>query len=86
MPTTRIGVIGAGWWATENHIPVLQTLPGVEITWICGVGREQLGKIQEKFGIPSATENYQELLSSKDLDGVIVSSPHAFTINTRQQL
>ena len=76
MTSTRIGIIGAGWWATESHIPVLQSLPDVEVTSICGLESEHLRKIQQRFGIPYATEDYQELLSRDDLDGVIISSPH----------
>ena len=26
--TARIGVVGIGWWATVNHIPILQTEEG----------------------------------------------------------
>jgi predicted dehydrogenase len=78
MSRTRIGVIGAGWWAIESHIPVLQALPDVEVTCICGLEREHLQKVQQKFGIRHATENYQELLARDDLDGVVVSSPHSF--------
>lgn len=74
---TRIGVIGAGWWAVKNHIPVLQSRPDVRIVSICGLGRRQLTELQEKFSIPFATENYHELLQDESLDGVIVCSPHA---------
>jgi predicted dehydrogenase len=74
---TRIGIIGAGWWATESHIPVLQSLPDVEVTCICGVEREHLTKVQEKFDIANATVDFHELLSRKDIDGVVVSSPHS---------
>ncbi len=77
MARTRIGVIGAGWWATESHIPVLQALPDVEVTCICGLEAEHLRKVQEKFGIPYVTQDYKELLSRKDVDGIVVSSPHA---------
>lgn len=77
MSRTRIGVIGAGWWATESHIPVLKALPEVEVTCICGLEPENLKSVQRKFGIPHATQDYKELLSRNDLDGVIVSSPHA---------
>ena len=59
MTSTRIGIIGAGWWATESHIPVLQSLPDVEVTSICGLESEHLRKIQQRFGIPYATEDYQ---------------------------
>ncbi len=76
MPKTRIGVIGAGWWAAENHIPVLQSRQDVEIVGICRLGREELRKAQERFGIPYGTEDYKELLALKGLEGVVVSSPH----------
>jgi len=77
MPRIRIGVIGAGWWATESHIPVLKTLPDVEVNCICGLEPEHLQTVQRKFGIPHITRDYKELLSRDDLDGVVVSSPHA---------
>ena len=81
MSRTRIGVIGAGWWATESHIPVLKGLPDVEVTCICGLEPENLRSVQRKFGIPHATQDYKELLSRDDLDGVVVSSPTPSTIN-----
>jgi predicted dehydrogenase len=77
MSPTRIGVIGAGWWATESHIPVLKTLPDVEVNCICGLEPEHLQTVQRKFGIPHTTRDYKELLSRDDLDGIVVSSPHA---------
>jgi predicted dehydrogenase len=76
MRKARIGVIGAGWIATERHIPVLQSRADVEIVGICRLGREELQKAQERFGIPFGTEDYKELLALKGLDGVVVSSPH----------
>src|SRR5690348_308509 len=76
MPKTRIAVIGAGWWAAENHIPVLKSRPDVEVTGVCRLGREELRRVQDKFGIPFGTEDYRELLAHDRPDGVIVSSPH----------
>ena len=32
MNKVKIGVIGAGWWATENHIPHLAERDEVELT------------------------------------------------------
>jgi predicted dehydrogenase len=77
MSRLGIGIIGAGWWASESHIPVLQSLTGVEVTCICGLEPEQLRKVQQRFGIAHATDDYRELLSRKDVEGVIVSSPHS---------
>ena len=35
MNKVKIGVIGAGWWATENHIPHLAERDEVELTSVC---------------------------------------------------
>lgn len=78
MSEVRIGIIGAGWWAVKNHIPVLQSRKDVNITSICGLGRKEVRQIQEQFGIPFGTEDYRELLKHGDLDGVIICSPHRF--------
>lgn len=78
MAEIRIGVIGAGWWAVRNHIPVLQSRKDVKVTAVCRLGRDELRKVQEEFGISLGTEDYSELLGREDIDGVIVSSPHAF--------
>ncbi len=71
----RLGFIGAGWWATTNHLPILAARPDVELVAVCGLGREQLERVRERFGIALATEDYRELLAL-DLDGVVVTSPH----------
>ncbi len=76
MSRTQIGIIGAGWWAVQNHIPVFQSMPNVEVRAICGVNRDHLTAIQDRYGISFATEDYEELLAMQDLDGVVVSSPH----------
>lgn len=71
----RIGFIGAGWWATTNHIPLLAQHPEVELAGVCRLGQEMLQTIKEKFNFPFATEDYHELLAQQ-LDGVVVTSPH----------
>lgn len=71
----RIGFIGAGWWATSNHMPLLAQRPDVEMAGVCRLGPEMLQAVKDKFGFPFATEDYHELLR-QDLDGVVVTSPH----------
>lgn len=72
----RIGFIGAGWWATSNHMPVLAARDDVELTGVCRLGRQELNQIQDRFGFDCATEDYRELLGQCELDGVVVASPH----------
>lgn len=76
MSQVQIGIIGAGWWAVENHIPALKSRSDVKVAAVCRPGRRELQQVQERFAIPFGTEDYRELLAHQKLDGVIVSSPH----------
>ena len=73
----RVAVIGAGWWAVENHLPVLASRPDVEIRAVCRKGAAEVAAVAERFGAPVATEDH-ELLPWDELDAVVVSSPHSF--------
>ena len=70
-------MIGAGWWAVENHLPVFASRPDVEIRAVCRKGAVEVQHVAERFGAPIATEDH-ELLPWDELDAVVVSSPHSF--------
>jgi predicted dehydrogenase len=72
----RVGLIGAGWWATANHLPVLAARDDVELTAVCRLGHAELRQVQEKFGFRLATEKAEELVNFPGLDAVVVTSPH----------
>ncbi len=76
MDKVRLGVIGAGWWVTVNHLPLLARRDDVELVAVCRLGADVLRAVKNHFGFAHATEDYRELLEF-DLDGVIVGSPHA---------
>jgi predicted dehydrogenase len=76
MKNVRIGFIGAGWWATAHHMPLLEKRTGVELKAVCCLGNEALQKVQQRFKFPYATESYKDLLN-QDLDAIYVCSPHA---------
>ncbi|MEO6848366.1 MAG: Gfo/Idh/MocA family oxidoreductase [Chthoniobacterales bacterium] len=71
----RIGFIGAGWWATTNHIPILHARKDVELVSVCGLDPKVLESCQRDFGFSHATTDYKELLK-QDIDGVVIASPH----------
>jgi predicted dehydrogenase len=73
---TRIGFIGAGWWATANHIPVLAARADVELTAVCRLGAAELAQVRDRFGFLHAYEDYRAMLAEVDLDAVCVVSPH----------
>jgi predicted dehydrogenase len=72
----RLGFIGAGWWATANHMPLLARRDDVELAAVCRLGADELRRVQERFGFPFATESAEELVNHPGLDAVVVSSPH----------
>jgi len=75
MDKVKVGIIGAGWWAAENHIPILQSRADVQVTAACRLGKSELRRLQDHFRICFVTEDYRELLA-QELDAVVVCSPH----------
>ncbi len=71
----RLGFIGAGWWATTNHMPLLAARRDVEMVSVCGLDPAVLERCRRDFGFAQATADYRELLR-QDLDGVVIASPH----------
>ncbi len=72
----RIGFIGAGWWATANHMPVLAAREDVELVSVCRLGEVELEQVRARFGFRRAYQDYRDLLADGDLDAVVVASPH----------
>lgn len=72
----RLGFIGAGWWATVNHMPILKARDDVELVAVSRRDPALLAEVQREFGFEHALTDYRELLQL-GLDGVVVSSPHA---------
>src|SRR5712671_823913 len=74
MKKVRIGIIGAGWWATSVHIPAVKSHPDAELVAIQSREKAKAEKIARDFGAKHACASLKEILALKDLDAVIVSS------------
>lgn len=74
MKKIRIGIIGAGWWATTAHIPAVKSHSGAELLAVQSREKTNCEKIARDFGAKHAFVDYRELLALKELDAVIVSS------------
>ncbi len=72
----RIGVIGAGWWAAVNHLPVLKANSDCEIVAVNRLGGVELAELQRTFEVPLGFEDYRAMLDEVAMDGVVISSPH----------
>jgi predicted dehydrogenase len=76
MEKKRIGVIGAGWWASDYHLPGLLSHPNAEVAALCDRDPARLRAAAEAYHIQSTYTDHQEMLARETLDGVIVVTPH----------
>lgn len=72
----RIGVIGAGWWASAAYLPLLQADSRVEIAAVSRKGSAELEVVKSRFGAKAAFLDHRDMLATAEMDGIIVSSPH----------
>ncbi|MDZ7617538.1 MAG: Gfo/Idh/MocA family oxidoreductase [Patescibacteria group bacterium] len=71
-----LGLIGAGAMGNADLADCAQ-YEDVEVAAICDVWKDHLDRTLEKYGNkPKGYHDYRELLANKDVDGVIVATPH----------
>ncbi len=71
----RAAVIGAGWYAAQNHIPVLAARDDVVLDGVCRLGAAELDRVKSHFGFAFASEDAAEVLA-RNPDIVVVATPH----------
>ena len=77
MAKARIGVVGAGWWATQHHMPSLKTYEKADLVGIADVKSEKLAAAADFYDIQNTFDDHRELLAS-GVDGVVIAVQHAF--------
>jgi predicted dehydrogenase len=75
VSTARIGVIGAGFWASHQYLPFYRDHAEVELVGVVRKDDAGLDAFRREFGLEVSTSSVDELLDA-GLDGVVVSSPH----------
>ncbi|MCX6895295.1 MAG: Gfo/Idh/MocA family oxidoreductase [Verrucomicrobia bacterium] len=87
MKKIRVGVIGAGWWATAAHIPAILSRADAELVAVQSRERDKAEKVARDFGAQHACTTAEELLALPDLDAVIVSTtPNVHYAQTKAAL
>ena len=72
----RAAVIGAGWFAAQNHIPVLVSRAEIVPEGVSRLGTAVLDRVKAHFGFAFAAEDNRTVLDRRP-EIVIVASPHA---------
>ena len=73
----QVGVIGAGWWSTEHHLPGVLAYPQAELAALCDPNPERLAAAAAVYHPRQTYSDYREMLAKEKLDCAIVVTPHA---------
>jgi predicted dehydrogenase len=77
MERVRIGVVGAGWFASRRHLPDIVRCERAALAAVCRRNPEELQRIAAHFSAPAAFTDYEQMLDEAELDAVLICSPHA---------
>lgn len=76
MPVVRMGVIGAGWFASRRHLPDITRNPEVSLAALCRRDPEALARIAAHFQPEATFTDWREMLERCPLDAVLIATPH----------
>ena len=78
MAKARMGVIGAGWWATQFHIPSLKTYEkGGPCRHCRRIKPEKAAAAADYYDISNTYDDHRDLLAA-GVDGVVIAVQHAY--------
>ena len=73
----RVGVIGAGTWANNAHLPGWHRDSRCDIVAVCDVDADLVAAAKERYGAEASYTDYRELVARDDLDVIDVVTPSA---------
>jgi predicted dehydrogenase len=73
---TTIGLIGAGGIA-QTHLRTLAAIPDVKVAAVADIDLEAAQRTAARWEIPDVHQDYRELVSRGDIEGVLVCTPTA---------
>lgn len=76
MKKVRVGIIGCGV-ISATHIECYQSIPDVEVTWVCDIQENRLKQRAEQYGIAHMTTNAADVFAAEDVDAVSICTDHA---------
>jgi len=81
-PKVRLGIIGCGGIMTHHVQGLVARREAVSLAWLCDVDPAQIEKMNAlvtrefQAAQPKRTSRFEDLIEDKDLDAVIIATPH----------
>ncbi len=72
----KLGVIGAGNFATGTLLPILKEIADVELVGVCTSRGYTARGVADKFGFQFATSDPAEILENPDINAVLIATRH----------
>ncbi|NAS23649.1 Gfo/Idh/MocA family oxidoreductase [Herbidospora sp. NEAU-GS84] len=80
--TIGVVVVGAGFWATQMHLPALARIPGVKITGVVATSRESAEKAAAPYGARAYTDPDEAVQDADVVDVVAPPDVHLPAVKT----
>lgn len=71
-----VAVIGAGFWASEMHLPGLASLDNVRVVGVAAGSERSARETAQRFGIERWTDDYRALIDDPRVDLVDILAPN----------
>lgn len=72
----RLGIVGAGAIAQVGHLPALKRVKEIDVVGICDNDLPKARALADRFGIPDAYGDIEELVEYDALDAVLICTPN----------
>ena len=72
-----VGVIRSGLYGKAVFLPTLKKIPAIHLNSICTIKSENSFYTGTKYGFHKCTTDYKEIIEDKDINSVIILSPHS---------
>ncbi|MGH7724603.1 MAG: Gfo/Idh/MocA family protein [Candidatus Eiseniibacteriota bacterium] len=72
----KAALVGVGVAGQVSHIPAWKKLEGVELVALCDRDQEKALRVAQRFGVPVATSNFEDILADPEIDVVDVCTPN----------
>jgi len=71
----KVAIVGTGKISETVHIPILESMPNVDVVAVCDENKKRLMRIADHFKIKHRFSDVDEMLRSIDLDMVDMATP-----------